>query len=108
MQNPRTLVLSVSISLFLSLFASRTVPAEPANDAAAVARGQTFVEKTCVGCHAGAQLDVVVGRRLEAREVVPLDGFLATHHVPDKAIRAEVIAYLKHRLAKSAGSPQSR
>ncbi len=74
-------------------------------DAEAVARGRAHVEKTCVGCHPGSQLDVVAARRLDPADRDPMDRFLAGHHVADPALRADVIAYLETRLP--AADPES-
>ena len=70
--------------------------------AAGLERGRAHVEKTCVGCHAGAALDAVSARRI-AQGPDALGTFLASHHVPDAALRADVVAYLQQRAAEGSG-----
>jgi len=64
-------------------------------------RARAHVEKTCGGCHPGAKLDEVTRRRDEAGADA-LDTFLKAHHVADTELRAEVVAYLRTRLAQSS------
>ena len=61
-------------------------------------RARAHVEKRCTGCHPGAKLDDVVRKR-NATGDSALDDFLKGHHVADAELRAEVVAYLKARLA---------
>ena len=104
MRQLATLVLVVVVSWF----AARTLHASEASEA--LARGEGYVQKTCVGCHAGPRLEVVVSRRLDSSDVHPIDleplsTFLATHHVRDDSLRTDVIAYLRTRLTTASQEP---
>lgn len=68
----------------------------------AVARGRAYVEKSCIGCHAGVKLDAVVEKRFDPAQRSAFDAFLATHHVPDSALRSDVIDYLEMRRAAAS------
>jgi len=73
---------------------------------ARLGRGGGLVEKTCVACHATAQLDALVARRVARTSAESaLDGFLKGHHVPDAGQRADVVAYLRARLEAAPKSP---
>jgi hypothetical protein len=87
-------------ALGIAWMASSLSGCEPAARAEADGseRAQAHVEKTCVGCHPGAKLDEVARRRNETGADA-LDTFLKAHHVADTALRAEVVAYLRTRLA---------
>lgn len=64
----------------------------------AAERGRSYVEKTCMRCHPGAQLDAFVERRVGDRELgAALSDFLLGHHAPDAGLRDDVIAYLRSR-----------
>lgn len=77
-------------------------PSAAGPEAAALERGRAHVEKSCLGCHAGAGIDEVAKRRI-AQGPEALDAFLTSHFVPDAALRADVVAYLQRRAA-AAGS----
>jgi len=68
-------------------------------------QGREHVEQTCVGCHAGSQLEVVIRGRLDPQNRDALDAFLASHHVADPALRADVIAHLEARFASASQEP---
>ncbi|NNL68293.1 MAG: hypothetical protein HKP30_18735 [Myxococcales bacterium] len=87
----------VPIALSGALLAASWLHAA-SGDAASIERGRAHLEKTCLRCHAGPQLDALVRGKL-----AELDGFLAEHHAADPALRADVIAALEHRLAAQAG-----
>lgn len=88
----------------LSVACNRGVHAEDGPDEAS-APGAATAEESCVGCHAGAQLDAVVRRRVAEKDAnAALDAFLARHHVPDAALRADVVAYLVARLEAAPGT----
>ena len=94
-------VTGLLLATLLSLACSGGMRAE---DGAAAARGAAQVEKTCIGCHPGPKLDAVVRRHVAGKDAgVALDGFLAGHHVPDAALRADVVAQLRARLDAGAG-----
>lgn len=95
----KTLVLVV----FVSWLSASTLCASEESEA--LARGAAHVQKTCVGCHAGSQLDVVVSRRLDPLDLKPLSAFLATHHVREDSLREDVIAYLRTRLTTASQEP---
>lgn len=68
-------------------------------------RGAAQVEKSCVGCHPGVQLEAVVQHHVAGRDAsVALDVLLAEHHAPDAAVRADVIVHLRARLDEAVGA----
>lgn len=78
--------------------------AEDGSDQAA-ARGAGHVEKACIGCHPGPQLDAVVRQLVADTDAhVALDAFLVSHHAADPAPRAEIIAHLQARLDAAPGT----
>ena len=64
--------------------------------------GERLVKARCAVCHSDTALSALVERCQAVHGKDFLDGFLANHHAPDEAARADIIAYLTCVLPESS------
>lgn len=86
---------SLSAALAACLIAAACAAGARAEDGDP-ARGEAAYAATCAACHASIDR---LARRLPKTDqaAASLDAFLAGHHAPDPAARADIIAYLLSR-----------
>jgi hypothetical protein len=98
-----TAALAIAALLAGLLLAAPWLRADAGNGEA-VERGRAHVEKSCLHCHPGAELDALVRKKVADRALpAALDAFLSGHHAAEPALRADVLAALAHRLAAAGG-----